>query len=70
MLSKKIESERITFPNNNKRYSNATSMVKSLSSNKNKNKYSNNLTQQNSAKREGNLDSVQNDKIKRKNLLK
>ena len=45
-------------------------MVKSLSSNKNKNKYSNNLTQQNSAKREGNLDSVQNDKIKRKNLLK
>jgi len=70
MLSKKIESERITFPNNNKRYKNTTSMVKSLSSNKNKNKYSNNLTQQNSAKREGNLDSVQNDKIKRKNLLK
>ena len=68
MLSKKIESERITFPNNNKRYSNTTSMVKSLSSNKNK--YSNNLTQQNSAKRKGNLDSVQNDKIKRKNLLK
>ena len=70
MLSKKIESERITFPNNNKRYSNTTSMVKSLSSNKNKNKYSNNLTQQNSAKRKGNLGSVQNDKIKRKNLLK
>ena len=70
MLSKKIESERITFPNNNKRYLNTTSMVKSLSSNKNKNKYSNNLTQQNSAKREGNLGSVQNDKIKRKNLLK
>ncbi len=68
MLSKKIESERITFPNNNKRYKNTTSMVKSLSSNKNK--YSNNLTQQNSAKRKGNLDSVQNDKIKRKNLLK
>ena len=70
MLTKKIESERLTFPNNNQRYSETNMMIKSLSSIKNKNKYSINLTQQNSAKRDGYPENKKKGIIKKKNFSK
>ena len=67
MLTNKIESERRTFPNENKRYSD-NKPSKSLSSIKNKNNFKKNVTQQNSAKRQGYYEKEIENKIKRKNL--
>jgi len=67
MLPNKIESERRTFPNENKRYSD-NKPAKSLSSINNKNNFKKNMTQQNSAKRQGYYEKEIENKIKRKNL--
>ena len=67
MLTNKIESERRTFPNENKRYSD-NKPSKFLSSINNKNNFKKNMTQQNSAKRQGYYEKEIENKIKRKNL--
>ena len=67
MLTNKIGSERRTFPNENKRYSD-NKPKKSLSSINNKNNIIKNMTQQNSAKRQRYYEKEIENKIKRKNL--
>ena len=67
MLTNKIESERLTFPGENKRYTD-NKHPKSLLSINNKFNFKKNMTQQNSAKREGYSKKEVENKIKRKNL--
>ena len=64
MITNKIGTERLTFPNNNNKKSSENKKVKSLSI-KNKLNYKKNISQQNSAKREG---YSQKDSNKKKNL--
>ena len=67
MLTNPIESERLTFPNGNKRYSDRKH-PKTLLTIKTKFNFKKNITQQNSAKREEYFKKEDEDKIKRKNL--
>ena len=69
MITNKIGSERLTFPNNDKRYS-ETKVAKSLNLIENKSNNKKNKTQQNSAKREGHSEKEIENKIKRNNISK
>ena len=67
MITNKIESERLTFPNENKRYS-EDKTSKSLLSLNTKINHKKNITQQNSAKRKGLYEKEEENKIKKKSL--
>ena len=67
MITNKIESERLTFPNENKRYS-EDKTSKSLLSLNSKINNKKNITQQNSAKRKGFYEKDEENKIKKKSL--
>ena len=67
MLTNKIESERLTFPNENKRYSEDKTSKSSLSLNPKLN-HKKNITQQNSAKRKGFYEKDEENKIKKKSF--
>ena len=67
MITNKIESERLIFPNENKRYS-EDKTLKSLLSLNSKINNKKNITQQNSAKRKGFYEKDEENKIKKKSL--
>ena len=69
MNIKKIGSERLSFPNDSKQNT-ENKMAKSSLSINNRKKNKKNMSQQNSAKREGHSEKEIENKIKRKNLSK
>ena len=67
MITNKIESERLTFPNENKRYS-EDKTSKSLLSLNTKINNKKNITRRNSAKGKGFYEKDEENKIKKKSL--